>query len=70
MNVNEQGLNTMSPNEFENEVEEQPIMSGLVVKEISRNSLVEISRKKKKTLTYILKITAQWHMQVSIEIIF
>jgi hypothetical protein len=27
-------------------------MSGLVVKEISRNSLVEISRKKKKTLTY------------------
>jgi hypothetical protein len=61
MNVNEQGLNTMSPNEFENEVEEQPIMSGLVVKEISRNSLVEISRtyaieafhrKKKKTLTY------------------
>lgn len=61
MNVNGQGLNIMSPNEFDNEVEEQPIMSGLVVKEISRNSLVEISRtyaietfhrKKKNTLTY------------------
>jgi hypothetical protein len=35
----------MSPNEFVNEVKEQPIVSGLVIEEILRNSLVELSKK-------------------------
>jgi hypothetical protein len=35
----------MSPNEFVNEVKEKPIVSGLVIEEILRNSLVELSKK-------------------------
>ena len=35
----------MSPNEFVNEVKEQPIVPGLVIEEILRNSLVELSKK-------------------------
>jgi hypothetical protein len=35
----------MSLNEFENEVKEHLFVSGLVVKEISRNSLVELPKK-------------------------
>jgi hypothetical protein len=35
----------MSPNEFVNEVKEQPIVSGLVIEEILRNSVVELSKK-------------------------
>ena len=42
--MNEQGLNTMSPNEFENEIKQQPVMFGLVIEEISRNSLMELSK--------------------------
>jgi len=35
----------MSPNEFVNEVKEQPIVSGLVIEEILKNFLVELSKK-------------------------
>jgi hypothetical protein len=42
--VNKQELNTMSLNEFENEVKEQHIVPGLVAKEISRNSLMELPK--------------------------
>jgi len=42
--MNEQILNIMSPCEFENEVKEQPIMSGLIVKEILRNFLVKLPK--------------------------
>jgi hypothetical protein len=37
-------LNIVSPCEFENDVKEQPIVSGLVVKEISRNFLVKLHK--------------------------
>jgi hypothetical protein len=42
--MNEQRLNIVSLYEFENDVKEQPIMSGLVVKEISRNFLVKLPK--------------------------
>ena len=42
--VKEQGLNTMSLDEFKNEVKKHPIISGLVVNKNSRNSLVELSK--------------------------
>jgi len=37
-NVKDQRLKIMSPNEFEKKVKDQPILSGLAKKEISRNS--------------------------------
>jgi len=42
--MNERRLNIMSPCEFENKVKEQPIVSGLVVKEISKNFLVKLPK--------------------------
>jgi hypothetical protein len=42
--VNKQELNTMSLNEFENEVKEQHIVPGSVAKEILRNSLMELPK--------------------------
>ena len=38
-------LNIINPYDFENEVNEQPIMSSLDVKEILKKFLVELSKK-------------------------